>query len=286
MYRMQKIDRRTTLMHWQIHKDGRADYLFANGRLEVAVALGLDPVSAYSASAPLPKHIDEFMLAGFLKGSAVELTPAKTISVDVPANAEVVLEGYVETGDLAPEGRSETTPATTRASSRSRLSRHGADDAQGRDLPLDRRREAAAGGRMARQADRADLPPGDLMTSRSSSTTTFPSRARSTTAASSRSRNSSRPRAEGDARDLGPRAALIDEVGRRRGRGVDVHDYEEVFFRVCANVDPKRDVLLTEGRSTTSTTRRRCSSTAASSGSMRRTKERPRGRGSGRPKSR
>src|SRR6185369_6501130 len=75
MYRMQKVDRRSTLMHWQIHKDGRADYLFANGRLEVAVALGLDPVSAYSASAPLPKHIAEFML-----------------------------EGYVETGDLAPEG--------------------------------------------------------------------------------------------------------------------------------------------------------------------------------------
>jgi len=47
MYRMQKVDRRTTLMHWQIHKDGRADYLLANGRLEVAVALGLDPVSAY-----------------------------------------------------------------------------------------------------------------------------------------------------------------------------------------------------------------------------------------------
>src|SRR4029079_6509222 len=82
MYRMQKVDRRTTLMHWQIHKDGRADYLFADGRLEVAVALGLDPVSAYSASAPLPKHIDEFMLAGFLKGSPVELVRAKTISVD------------------------------------------------------------------------------------------------------------------------------------------------------------------------------------------------------------
>src|SRR6266545_644067 len=104
MYRMQKVDRRTTLMHWQIHKDGRADYLFAEGRLEVAVALGLDPVSAYSASAPLPKHVDEFMLAGFLKGSPVELVRAKTIEVDVPANAEIVLEGYVERDDLGPEG--------------------------------------------------------------------------------------------------------------------------------------------------------------------------------------
>ena len=64
MYRMQKIDRRSTAMHWQIHKDGRMDYLAADGRLDVAVALGLDPVTAYSASAPLPKHIDELMLAG------------------------------------------------------------------------------------------------------------------------------------------------------------------------------------------------------------------------------
>src|SRR5204862_4517327 len=53
MYRMQKVDKRTTLMHWQIHKDERADYLFAHGRLEGADALGVDPISAYSASAPL-----------------------------------------------------------------------------------------------------------------------------------------------------------------------------------------------------------------------------------------
>jgi 4-hydroxy-3-polyprenylbenzoate decarboxylase len=104
MYRMQKVDRRTTLMHWQLHKDGRMDYLATDGRLEVAVALGLDPVAAYSASAPLPKHIDEFMLAGFLKGEAVELVKGKTVDVEVPANAEIVLEGYVEQGDEAPEG--------------------------------------------------------------------------------------------------------------------------------------------------------------------------------------
>jgi 4-hydroxy-3-polyprenylbenzoate decarboxylase len=92
MYRMQKVDSRTTLMHWQLHKDGRMDYLATDGRLEVAVALGLDPVAAYSASAPLPKHIDEFMLAGFLKGEPVELVKGKTVDVEVPANAEIVLE--------------------------------------------------------------------------------------------------------------------------------------------------------------------------------------------------
>ncbi|MDX6470255.1 MAG: 4-hydroxy-3-polyprenylbenzoate decarboxylase, partial [Gaiellaceae bacterium] len=68
MYRMQVVDRKTTFMHWQIHKDGRADWLATDGRIPVAVALGLDPITAYSASAPLPKHIDELMLAGFFRG--------------------------------------------------------------------------------------------------------------------------------------------------------------------------------------------------------------------------
>jgi 4-hydroxy-3-polyprenylbenzoate decarboxylase len=104
MYRMQKVDKRTTLMHWQLHKDGRMDYLATDGRLEVAVALGLDPIAAYSASAPLPKHIDELMLAGFLKGEPVELVQGRTVEVEVPANAEIVLEGYVEQGDEGPEG--------------------------------------------------------------------------------------------------------------------------------------------------------------------------------------
>src|SRR3954453_20516105 len=68
MYRMQVLGPRSTAMHWQLHKDGRMDPLASGGRLEVAVALGLDPVTAYSASAPLPKHIDELMFAGFLRG--------------------------------------------------------------------------------------------------------------------------------------------------------------------------------------------------------------------------
>src|SRR5437660_5489048 len=104
MYRMQKIDRRSTFMHWQVHKDGRMDYLATDGRLDVAVALGLDPVTTYAASAPLPKHVDELMLAGFLRGEPVELVKAKTIDLDVPANAEIVLEGYVGQGDLTTEG--------------------------------------------------------------------------------------------------------------------------------------------------------------------------------------
>ncbi len=104
MYRMQVIDSRTTFMHWQVHKDGRADWLAAGGRIEVAVALGLDPITAYSASAPLPKHIDEFMLAGFLRGDSVELVKGVTVDLEVPAHAEIVLEGVIEAGELGSEG--------------------------------------------------------------------------------------------------------------------------------------------------------------------------------------
>src|SRR5262249_34540707 len=104
MYRMQVLGPRSTAMHWQIHKDGRADYLFTEGRMEVAVALGLDPVTAYSASAPLPKHIDELMFAGFLRGEAVDVVKGVSVDLEVPASAEIVLEGYVEEGDLTAEG--------------------------------------------------------------------------------------------------------------------------------------------------------------------------------------
>jgi 4-hydroxy-3-polyprenylbenzoate decarboxylase len=104
MYRMQVIDKRTTFMHWQIHKDGRADWLATDGRIPVAVALGLDPITAYSASAPLPKHIDELMLAGFMRGEPVELVKGVTVDLEVPAHAEIVLEGYIEKDELGTEG--------------------------------------------------------------------------------------------------------------------------------------------------------------------------------------
>jgi 4-hydroxy-3-polyprenylbenzoate decarboxylase len=104
MYRMQVIDRNTTFMHWQIHKDGRADALATDGRIEVAVALGLDPITAYSASAPLPKHIDELMMAGFLRGEPVELVTGVTVGIDVPARAEIVLEGYIDKDEVGEEG--------------------------------------------------------------------------------------------------------------------------------------------------------------------------------------
>ncbi|HEY0387160.1 MAG TPA: menaquinone biosynthesis decarboxylase [Gaiellales bacterium] len=104
MYRIQKFDATTSAMHWQIHKDAAADWRGMGDRMDVAVALGLDPISAYTASAPLPKHIDEFMLAGFLRGEPVEMVRARTVDLEVPARAEIVIEGYIEKGELADEG--------------------------------------------------------------------------------------------------------------------------------------------------------------------------------------
>src|SRR5256714_11582737 len=101
---MQIIGRNTTFTHWQIHKDGRADYLATDGRIEVAVALGLDPITAYSASAPLPKHVDELMLAGFLRGDPVELVKGVSVDIEVPTRAEIVLEGYIEKDEVGEEG--------------------------------------------------------------------------------------------------------------------------------------------------------------------------------------
>ena len=151
MYRMQKIDARSTYMHWQIHKDGRADYLATDGKIPVAVALGLDPVTAYSASAPLPKHIDEFMLAGFLRGEPVELVKAKTVDLEVPANAEIVLEGTIEKGEVGLEGPfGDHTGYYTAGGAVPGLPALGDHDAARRDLSLDRRRQARAGGRLAR----------------------------------------------------------------------------------------------------------------------------------------
>jgi len=104
MYRIQKLDGRTAMMHWQIHKDGAAHLRDSEGRVEVAVAIGSDPAVTYSATAPLPPNVDEMMLAGFIRGHSVEMVRCRTVDLEVPATAEVVLEGYVDATDLRPEG--------------------------------------------------------------------------------------------------------------------------------------------------------------------------------------
>lgn len=107
LYRMQVYDKKTTAMHWHIHKDGAHffhEYKKQNKVMEVAVALGADPASCYSASAPLPYGIDEFLLAGFIRKKSVPLVKCKTVDLEVPANAEIVLEGYIDPSEMRLEG--------------------------------------------------------------------------------------------------------------------------------------------------------------------------------------
>jgi 4-hydroxy-3-polyprenylbenzoate decarboxylase len=107
VYRMQVFDTRTTGMHWQQHKGGAQHYRVAERlgkRLDVAVALGADPVLTYCATAPMPEGLDELMLAGVIGKERVELVKCRTIDLEVPANAQIVLEGYVEPGERRREG--------------------------------------------------------------------------------------------------------------------------------------------------------------------------------------
>ena len=107
-YRIQVFDRNTTGMHWQTHKVGTHHYRLSqergDDRLEVAVALGGDPASIWTGSAPLPADLDEMAVAGFLREEAVELVKGKTVDLLIPAQAEIVLEGYVVPGEERPEG--------------------------------------------------------------------------------------------------------------------------------------------------------------------------------------
>lgn len=107
LYRMQIYDKNTTGMHWHIHKDGAHffhEYRRQNKRMEVAVAIGADPAVCYAASAPLPYGIDEFLLAGFIRKEAVPLVKCKTVNLEIPATAEIVLEGYIDPSEMRLEG--------------------------------------------------------------------------------------------------------------------------------------------------------------------------------------
>jgi 4-hydroxy-3-polyprenylbenzoate decarboxylase len=106
-YRMQVYDGRSTGMHWQRHKGGAQHYRVAERlgkRLEVAVALGPEPVLPYCATAPMPEGLDELLLAGFLARRRIELVKCATVDLEVPASSQIVLEGYVEPGERRREG--------------------------------------------------------------------------------------------------------------------------------------------------------------------------------------
>ncbi|MGE5676662.1 MAG: menaquinone biosynthesis decarboxylase [Pseudomonadota bacterium] len=108
MYRLQVYDNRTTGIHWHLHKDGREayeKYSKHGGKMPVSVAIGTDPATTYAATAPLPKGIDEMVFSGFLRKQPLEIVKSKTNDIYVPANAEFILEGYVDVNEeLREEG--------------------------------------------------------------------------------------------------------------------------------------------------------------------------------------
>lgn len=108
MYRLQVFDNQTTGMHWHIHKNGAENYRahreLGKDKIEVAVAIGGDPAITYAATAPLPRDIDEMIFAGFLRKKPVEMIKCETVDIEVPADAEIVLEGYVNMDELRVEG--------------------------------------------------------------------------------------------------------------------------------------------------------------------------------------
>ncbi len=107
MYRMQIYDDRTAGMHWQVHKVGARHgkrYYERGERMPVAVCLGGDPALTFAATAPLPDGLDEILFAGFVRKKSVEMVKCETIDLEVPADSDFVLEGYVQPGETRPEG--------------------------------------------------------------------------------------------------------------------------------------------------------------------------------------
>jgi 4-hydroxy-3-polyprenylbenzoate decarboxylase len=109
VYRMQVFDEKTTGMHWQTQKHGaehfrRARAANRDGRIDVAVAIGADPVTCLAGILPIPPDLDEMMFAGFLRREPVEMVACETCPLEVPAQAEIVLEGYVDLSELRVEG--------------------------------------------------------------------------------------------------------------------------------------------------------------------------------------
>jgi len=108
VYRMQVYDERTTAMHCHLHHDGarhiREHEAAGNGKMDVAVAIGADPITVYSGTSPLPPGMDELLFAGFLRRQGVPLVKCKTVDLEVPAEAEFVLEGYINPSEKRREG--------------------------------------------------------------------------------------------------------------------------------------------------------------------------------------
>jgi 4-hydroxy-3-polyprenylbenzoate decarboxylase len=107
VYRLQVIGSKKAIMHWQVHKRGALHYQMNKEKMqktEVAIVIGADPATVFSAVAPVPEGLDKFLFAGITRGKGIELVKCRTVDVEVPASAEVVLEGYVDPSEMNLEG--------------------------------------------------------------------------------------------------------------------------------------------------------------------------------------
>ncbi len=107
VYRMQIVDDKRAIMHWQIHKRGAQHYQMIkeeNKKIEVAVVIGADPATVFSAVAPVPEGLDKYLFAGIVRKKGLKLVRCNSVDLEVPANAEIVLEGYVDPNDIRMEG--------------------------------------------------------------------------------------------------------------------------------------------------------------------------------------
>lgn len=105
MYRMQMYDSETMGMHWQIHKDGSRNFQETREKImDVSVTLGTDPLTIFSAVAPLPDMLDEFSFWGLISKKRMDLVKGQSVNIEYPMNSEIVLEGYVDTTETRMEG--------------------------------------------------------------------------------------------------------------------------------------------------------------------------------------
>ncbi len=225
MYRVQQLGQRDLAMHWQRHKTGAAHWreMAARGEtMPVAIALGGDPASIYAASAPLPPGIDEFLFAGFLRRDHVDLVKAVTCDLQVPAEAEIVIEGYIDPAEpLVMEGPfGDHTGFYSLADRVSAGARHRGHHEGTADLRRHARRPPADGGLLAGPRHRADLPAaaqahraGDRRLPHAGSGDLPQPRLRQHRQAVSR------PGVQGDARALGPGADVARQGADRRRQG-------------------------------------------------------------------
>ena len=253
MYRMQVIDGRTTFMHWQPHKTGARHWRRScelKHRMPVAVALGGDPVYAFAASAPLPDGIDELQFAGFLRKKSVELVKCQTNDLEVPADCDFVLEGYVDPNEpLEMEGPF--------------------GDHTGYYTPLEpypkfhltcvtHRRDAIY------QSTIVGVPPMEDFHMGTASVRiflpvfkmTFPEIVDMALPAEGVFHNlvvvSIKKQFPYHAMKVmhglwGMGQMMFTKIIAVVDADVDVHDTREVLFRLCANIDPERDILFTKG---------------------------------------